>query len=88
MPTEVGVKPTQSRRSIYTALEDLDFHWSVQEVEEFDEMWRMGIPIDWIAANFGRTEEEVAILVLDRRLKGYIEPRAGGLHGKYHVGDE
>lgn len=83
MPSRIGGNPTKHRRSIYTALEEVDFHWGLDEVQEFDEMWGSGIPIEWIASNFGRSEEEVAILVLDRRMKGHIEPREGGLLGKY-----
>jgi hypothetical protein len=64
----------------YIALEDIDFIWSLEDVHEFDEMWKHGIKkgksseelIKEIAEYFGRTHEEIAVLVMDRGMKGKI----------------
>jgi hypothetical protein len=64
----------------YIALEEIDFIWSLEDVHEFDEMWKHGIKqgktaeelIPEIAEYFGRTHEEIAVLVMDRGMKGKI----------------
>lgn len=72
----------QERNYIYTALEELDFTWSMDEVLEFEEMWNQGVSLVDIAEYFGRTHEEVAVLVMDRALKGKIKPRESGIWGR------
>lgn len=69
------------RRSIYTALEDLDFHWDLKEVLEFDHMWNEGLSLWDIARAFGRDPDEVAILAMDRIRQGAIQMRPGGAFG-------
>lgn len=71
----------KKRRYIYTALEDLDFHWDIQDVWAFQEMWEKGWDCSEIAAHLGRRPEEVAALVVDRAMSGQIGPRPGGWFG-------
>lgn len=70
---------TKSSNRIMVACEDLDFVWSDKEVNDFRYLWKNDAPIQDIAAYFNRTHEEVAILVFDQALKGFIGPREGGL---------
>lgn len=62
-------------------LEDLDFVWRESEVNEAAEMWKMGIPIDLIAKNFGRDIDEVALLIMHLSRQGIIRKRKGGVFG-------
>lgn len=68
--------------SIYIALEEQDHIWELEDVLEFDQLWQGGYSIEYIADYFGRKLYEVAILIMDRSLKGNIEPRENGLHGR------
>lgn len=69
---------TEKRTSIYTALEDIDFLWSPEQVEVFDILWKTGegrdveILIHDIAEHFSRDPDEVAILAMCRKRKGRI----------------
>lgn len=71
-----------SRTSIYTACESLDFHWDLKDVLEFDRMWNEGLCITDIARAFSRSVNEVAILALDRSMKGQIKNRPNGVYGR------
>ena len=70
-----------SRNKVYVAMEGANFIWSAQEARDFRELWRNGISLTDIAAYFKRTHEEVTILVMDQALKGFVEPREGGIFG-------
>jgi len=70
------------RQNIYVACEDLDFVWDEKDVKQFDRMWEEGLSLPDIARAFGRDENEVAILAIDRRMKGYIQAREGGVWGR------
>lgn len=72
---------TKKRRKIYTVLEELNFHWDYEEIKEFKEMWNKGVSIFKMIEHFGRTEEEIALLILDRGMKNEIKQRKGGLFG-------
>ncbi|MED0675812.1 helix-turn-helix domain-containing protein [Aneurinibacillus thermoaerophilus] len=73
---------TEQRRNIYIACEDLNFFWDEDQVSEVIAMWNMGIPVEYIASNFGREVDEVAILIFDLCRQGKIEPRPGGVFGR------
>lgn len=68
-------------KSMYIACEDIEFKWNIHQVREFDKIWRKGIKagtnakdlIRYIANKFNRTPEEVAVLVIDRGMKGIIQ---------------
>lgn len=72
----------KSSRILYTALEDLDFHWDIDQIEEFKKMWRKGYSIVDIAEYFDRPQEEVAVLLIDQSMKSFVKARKGGLFGK------
>ena len=75
---------TKSSNRIIVACEDLNFVWSDKEVRDFRYLWRKKMPIQDIAAYFKRTNEEVAILVFDQGLKGFLDPEKVNLHeGNY-----
>ncbi|MGM9923061.1 MAG: helix-turn-helix domain containing protein [Bacillus sp. (in: firmicutes)] len=69
----------KSSNRIMVACEDLNFVWSEKEVRDFRYLWRNDAPITDIADYFKRTHEEVAILIFDQALKGFVGPREGGL---------
>ena len=68
-------------KSLYIACEDIEFKWNIHQVREFDQLWRRGIKagrasselIKDLAKFFKRSTEEVAILVIDRGMKGRID---------------
>lgn len=71
---------TESRKSIYIACENLNFVWDIQDVREFDLKWRemrkQGMTTleitKELAEYFGRDQDEVAILAMDRARRGRI----------------
>lgn len=67
--------------AVYIALEEVDFTWIPKEVGQFDEMWAKGDSIFHIATVFKRKPLEVALLMMDRELKGKIKPRPNGIWG-------
>jgi hypothetical protein len=71
----------KDRRSIYTALEDLDFLLDLKEVEEIDFLWSEGRSIVDISKYYKRNQNEVFVLLLDRAIKGRIDGRSGGIFG-------
>lgn len=71
----------QTRRNIYTALEDMDFTWSMSEVEKFDEYWNAGVALATVARILERDADECAILAMDRARQGKIHAREYGVYG-------
>lgn len=69
------------RQSIYIALEDMDFVWDEKDVATVDQMWSEGVSIWDIGKSFGRDPDEVALLIIDRKRKGFIGERPGGAWG-------
>lgn len=66
------------RNVIYTTfegIEDINWYWSTQEVQMFDEMWFDDKPLTDIAKELRRTEIAVFFLSLDRVYEGKIKPR-------------
>lgn len=72
---------SESRRKIYTALEDLNFVWDEQDVVRFDAMWKSGQSIAEIAHELQRDIDDVAVLAMDRNRRYAIRPRLGGVFG-------
>lgn len=68
-------------RNTYIALEELNHNWDLKDVHEFQRLWDSGISIIELSAHFGRSQEELGVLILDRALKDKIKPRKGGLFG-------
>ncbi|MGO4890676.1 helix-turn-helix domain containing protein [Anaerobacillus sp. MEB173] len=71
----------KKRTTIYTALEELDFHWDEREVAEFIRLWKRGLSLQKIANKFSRDIDEAAVLVLDLARKKRITPREFGVGG-------
>lgn len=65
----------------YIALEETNFLWTFEEVERFERLWDEGADIWFLSKVFKRTHVEMAILIMDRHLKGHIKMRAGGILG-------
>lgn len=66
----------------YIACEQLDYAWSRSDLREIVDMWKLGVPIDYISEHFGRPDEECAIILMDLAMHGIIKYRAGGLLGR------
>lgn len=71
----------RKRGETYTALEDVDFQWSRYEITEFINLWNAGVSLTGLSHRFRRSQTDIAVLILDLRLKGRIEPRERGLNG-------
>lgn len=69
------------RRNIYIALEEYDFTWDEDDIQEFIKLWNKGGDIRMIAEYFNRPSIEVGLLILDLGERGKIKPRKRGLFG-------
>ena len=65
----------------YIALEDVDLDWKYEQVESFDKMWNEGYSLEYISGKLKREVDEVALLLMDRCRKGYVEKRKTGIEG-------
>lgn len=73
----------ECRRNIYTALEDLNFHWDEdKDIPHFRLMWGAGCSVLEIADYFDRDPDEVLLLVIDQAKAGKIKQRKYGLLGR------
>jgi hypothetical protein len=71
----------RKRGETYIACESVDFQWSIDEVAKFIKIWKSGASLMRLSQTFRRTQTDIAVLILDLRLKGKIEPREKGLLG-------
>jgi hypothetical protein len=71
----------RKRGETYIACESVDFQWSNDEVTKFINLWNSGASLMRLSQTFRRTQTDIAVLILDLRLKGRIEPRKRGLMG-------
>ncbi|WP_436664210.1 hypothetical protein ACOALA_03985 [Alicyclobacillus acidoterrestris] len=71
----------KSRTNIYTAFENLDFHWSLDEVRKVEDAYEQDLPVDLIADAIGRHADEVGMLIMSRVNEGRLKPRATGAYG-------
>jgi hypothetical protein len=61
---------------------NIDFIWCETKVLEFEKLWNEGFHIVEIQKKLKRkTIYDIAVLVIDRCRKGYIQPRKEGLEG-------
>jgi len=63
----------------YIALDDLNLDWKREQVYVFDQLWIEGYSLEYISKKFNREIDEVAILVMDRCRKEFIQPRNNGI---------
>lgn len=66
----------------YIACEQLDYSWSRKDLHELVEMWRLGVPVEYMSQHFDRPDEECAIILMDLAMHGVIQKRDGGVLGK------
>jgi hypothetical protein len=69
----------RERGETYIAGEGFDFKWSKNEVSEFIKLWNHGASLMRLSQTFRWTQTDIAVLILDLRSKGKIEPRDEGL---------
>lgn len=69
---------TDENKSIYIALEevDIDWFWDIEDVLELDRMYKAGKSIQEMCEYFGRSGEEVALLIMDRAMRNKIRVKA------------
>ncbi|MDQ0414197.1 hypothetical protein [Mesobacillus stamsii] len=70
---------SEERLNIYTSLEDIEeirWHWSMEEINVFESLWKQGKGLVDIAAYFNHTELSILLLSLDRLAKGEITRRS------------
>ncbi|WP_017814427.1 hypothetical protein [Paenibacillus shenyangensis] len=73
----------ETRRNIYTALEDLNFFWDEdKDLPQFQNMWNKGCSLLEIAEYFDRDPDEVVLLVIDQAREKKIKQRQHGLLGE------
>lgn len=65
----------------YTCCEMINFMWTKSEVREFVRLWQDGVSLETLCETLRRSENDVAMLVMDQRIKGRIKPRKRGLWG-------
>lgn len=65
----------------YIACERFDFLWTKDDVKDFQRLWEEGCSIQKLSQRFNRSQEEVALLVIDRASRGRIKPRKNGIFG-------
>jgi hypothetical protein len=73
---------TKEQRT-YTACEDWDFEYTEIQLKKFRKMWNDGFHFEDIAKALGKTPKDIVALVMDQHYHGYIQPRQGGLFGRY-----
>lgn len=63
---------------IYVACEDVDFVWKVDQVADFDRLWKEGYrDLEQLSRYFKRSVPEVSFLVWDRAQSGRISKVIG-----------
>lgn len=67
----------KSNRSLHIALEEKNFIWSREDVNEFELMYQKGVSMNEIAEYFEKEPLEVLMLAFDRIESGYINMREG-----------
>jgi len=72
---------TINNGTYYTAGEDWNFNWLPDELKAFKQLWVDNQHIDVMTRYLQRTEEEIAVLIMDLGCKGIIKPRPGGVFG-------
>jgi hypothetical protein len=72
---------TKERSLIYIACEELDFVWDEHDLIRFIAEWQNGTSIFELENIFKRSQNEIAILILDLGSKGAISERSGGIFG-------
>lgn len=77
-------KAIPKRLQTYIVFDDFDlsFEWDRKEVREVDRLWAEGVSLMEIAKRFKRPHVEVLLLLIDRDMKGKIQPRKGVIWGK------
>ncbi|ARF66696.1 hypothetical protein ABNC92_20805 [Paenibacillus larvae] len=63
------------------ACEDMDFLWSISDLKQTKNMWKLGYSVEEMAQKLNRDPDEVAILIMDLFRHGEIKDRPGGARG-------
>ena len=93
-----NTKPEKPIPPQIIVLDDLDFSWTIEEVEEVKKLWKDGVGIVDIAQqvrkktpDFYRKEQdsidETALLIMHLGRKRQVKPRKGGIFGSKESGN-
>ncbi len=63
-------------------LEDLNFFWNEEELEDLSFKWAEGISINEIGVYFDRDPDEVLVAIIHLAREDKITARKGGLEGR------
>ena len=65
----------KKRKSIYIMLEnvEIDWNWDDSEVKKFDRLYKQGLNAFELARVFNRPAEEIALMILDRAMQGFLK---------------
>lgn len=74
----MGINRLSGREILF---EDAHMDYSYGQIRKFVRMWNEGEPASRIAESFCIAIYEVTLLTIHCELKGWIEPRPGGLRG-------
>lgn len=78
---DISLFPQTQRRTIYLALDDMNFTWFRKEVYLIRDLWKQGHDFVDIAEAVSRDPDEMFLLLADQAYSGMIEARPGGLSG-------
>lgn len=73
---------TRPKKPLYLMLEDLDFSWYEEEVDQVKEMWNDGSHIEKISDKVNREVDEVALLIIDLHRNKEVDIRDNGVYGR------
>lgn len=54
----------------HIALGNLNFDWTIEDKEDFEQMYWRGSPLEVLARHFKRDEYEIIVMALDCRKRG------------------
>ena len=76
-----------SRTNTYIMFEnvEINWHWTSEEVNEFDKAMRAGMNVIGLADKFGRTQEEIVLLAIDRSMRDTIARSTPSHEGSYKM---
>ena len=64
-----------------TILEDYNFEWYPDQMDDFTAQWEAGYSLPDIAKTMKRKQVEIALLIIHLELESRIKPRKGGMGG-------
>ncbi|MEK4924135.1 hypothetical protein MKX78_19700 [Cytobacillus sp. FSL R5-0569] len=70
---------TKQRQKRIIVLEDLDFLWDEDELEEVARLWKIGLDVRVIAGKFNRDPDDILLALIHLAKEDRVFRRIGGL---------